>query len=965
MLAILEEICARGYNLTDLSKHIGVSGQNASEVDHVENAFRQGSKEYKQVTLHTMRISLEINIYLCIAQLLLFWILSRVRPDIFAPRLNRDLVPKCPLGWVGLIWKNVQLGRGRSARNIARRLNNLDAAVMVRFCILGFKFSFAASLVACFLLPWYSSAPAHCGGELNTSEGQCNTQVLVFKQFNLANLAHPDLTTEQVEAKFWPAVAAAWILTLIFVHFSMEEWANFDIMRKEHFTRLACGHMESERPGAAQAVRSVLVEMVPQPYRNVNAEAIHSFFSRLFPHNKVHSVVVQPQTGELHGKVDALMMNEGRKTIKSLRRALAPQIEKAKQERIESSQSPAARTALREVSQDVVTRAATMGRSIAGSFALDDGLTLDDIPENHWMRGRSRTGDSSYPEHQSTIIPECDRCSLDALTDGEEEGRWRGATEGASNIAIAAIGHGRHVAQGFLHRAQGVAGVMQDIAFPQVGGIDVGSSTAFVTFSVVSDAVMAQQLVLSQKDVSATAHSNWIIKPCPEAQDIYWVNAAVPYTQSWARTFLVKLALFVCMLFWVIPVGLITVWSQLDVLKLRFRWIEGLKDNEYSGLLYIVLNSYLPVLAQMLLLYLLPCLLELMGKRLEGEKTKSEIQVATTGRYLLFLLVTIYCTIVGNSLLLAMCQILEQPSNIFQILQKEVPAVASYFITYVMARAGLSAPMLLLFAIISAWEPSDSQGRLIIRPNYAMESSQLVLVLVLGMTYCIIAPMISFACLIYFALTSLIYMFLFLYVYTPEYDCQGRTWNDMFRTSLLGLLLGVASLAGIASSYIGPMSKSFVALWFLVVFIVALFPIFESVYAVPAKYIPLEVAREIDKACVGKTLGWLHSDYYLDPVITGFSDGTTSGGGCCFCCKRRMNLVAQDEDACNDRSSESSCETISDATDTEPQSDSPRSEIRASSGSHLGTGLSERQPEDDGIRAAKPQENWWGCLRTV
>merc|ERR1712232_1040660 len=106
--------------------------------------------------------------------------------------------------------------------------------------------------------------------------------------------------------------------------------------------------------------------------------------------------------------------------------------------------------------------------------------------------------------------------------------------------------------------------------------------------------------------------------------------------------------------------------------------------------------------------------------------------------------------------------------------------------------------MLLLFAIISAWEPSDAQGRLIIRPNYAMEASQLVLVLVLGMTYCIIAPVISFACLIYFALTSLIYMFLFLYVYTPEYDCQGRTWNDMFRTSLLGLLLGVGSLAGIA-----------------------------------------------------------------------------------------------------------------------------------------------------------------------
>jgi len=889
-LAILQELCERGDEFVDSSAHVSFGNnhsQTQGNISHSNFTSEGGTYDasvYREISFATIWINMQINIVLCIVQLLLFWICLRWKPHIFAPRLDPAQVPKCPCGWILKVWEETKMGRGKSARHIARRLNNLDGAIMVRFCVLGFKISMFGSLLAGFLLPWYYRAG---GGD---GSGHKPDQ---FTEFNLANLQGKECVD-----KFWPAVLCAYLLTLSFVHLGMDEWCNFDIMRKEHLTRLACGAADAERPGAAQAIRSILIELVPPNFRDVTGDSIKRFFAKLFPHvppgiadeedgvhnlvdGGVHSAVVQPETGEIYGKVDAVVLGGGRKRLRDLRNAMAPAVSRARKER------QILKKQLTEEAEELGSRASAEATALTPARRPSTQSGFDDLVPSPRRRTSIDTDHSQDPWACQPSQPLAGPTSGKAEENGST---WHEVAESTEYVAQAAIDHTRLAAEAMLQRVQQAASLFQEMVLAKEGGLHIGSSTAFVTFYSLADRVAAEQLVLVQSDMQALTRQGWLIRAAPEAADIIWANAAVPHAQRWFRTLLVRCLLVLAMIFWIVPITLIQVWTRID--NWHIPWISSLQDDQYGQVIYTLLASYLPVLSQMGLMYTLPVLLEWLGQRMEGEKVKSRVQIVVVGRYLRFLMVTIYCTIIGGSLLQSICAILRDPYNIFDLFAREVPQVATYFISYVMARAGLSAPMLLLFALLSACE-KDDEKRIIVRPNYAMEASNLVLILVLGMTYAIIAPMIMFACAVYFALTALIYSWLFLYVYTPEYDCKGQMWSQMFNGSLFGLLVGATSLAGIASAFVGPTSGSFVASLALCVIILVLFPFFRITYAEPAQYIPLEVAREVDVACSGKISVFFDTGYYFDPIIEGLkekmleADARISGGGCCSCCARR------------------------------------------------------------------------------
>merc|ERR1719221_457190 len=241
--------------------------------------------------------------------------------------------------------------------------------------------------------------------------------------------------------------------------------------------------------------------------------------------------------------------------------------------------------------------------------------------------------------------------------------------------------------------------------------------------------------------------------------------------------------------------------------------------------------------------------------------------------------------------------------------------------------------MLLLFAILGEREKggkdaegNDKERKYIVRPVFAMEASNLVLVLMLGMTYCILAPVIMFACLAFFLATTLIYGWLFLYVYTPEYDCHGEMWYNMFFGSLWGLLLGMASMAAMVNQKAGAASAVFGACVLLVVFILALLPYFHYAYACPARHMPLVNAREIDRMCEWTEVESMYSSsYYVDPIIKGESQGNlSSASGSCFgCCGKKDSDGLSDEELITDPEAPSTSEqTISEESSSESGSES-------------------------------------------
>jgi len=382
-----------------------------------------------------------------------------------------------------------------------------------------------------------------------------------------------------------------------------------------------------------------------------------------------------------------------------------------------------------------------------------------------------------------------------------------------------------------------------------------GSSTAFVTLNSVADRVIAEQLVLDHKK------NSWRASAAPEPCDIVWANAAVPLHQVDARTSLTRMWLLVGLIFWSMPVTAIQAWTNMENLP-DVEWVQDFRKSQ--DLLFTFLSSYVPVLALMSLMYLLPFLLEWFARVYEGHKVKSEIQRLVMGRYLNYMLATLYVTVMSGSLAKALAQILKSPQLAFQILRTQVPQVACYFVTYVIARVGISVPMLLLFPALSLLDCSATPGKVPpVYPNFAMEASNLGLVLVLGLTYSVIAPAILPLCAAYFALAWLVYRWLFLYVYTPEFNCRGAFWNELFHGSMVGLLLGTLSLAALADLW----SSEFFALLVLSGVVVVFHYLFHEHFAVPSRFPSLKEARRVDEKCGDAVLASFDPSFYVDPII--------------------------------------------------------------------------------------------------
>merc|ERR1712137_214419 len=94
---------------------------------------------------------------------------------------------------------------------------------------------------------------------------------------------------------------------------------------------------------------------------------------------------------------------------------------------------------------------------------------------------------------------------------------------------------------------------------------------------------------------------------------------------------------------------------------------------------------------------------------------------------------------------------------------------------------------------------------------FAIEATTAVIVLVLGLTYAFIAPTLLPACALYFGASSVVYRWLFKYVYEPEFQCAGAFWYDLFNGVMIGMLMGTFTLLAVASSYFS--YRQFLALW--------------------------------------------------------------------------------------------------------------------------------------------------------
>jgi hypothetical protein len=358
--------------------------------------------------------------------------------------------------------------------------------------------------------------------------------------------------------------------------------------------------------------------------------------------------------------------------------------------------------------------------------------------------------------------------------------------------------------------------------------------------------------------------------PAPESRDIVWPNVGIPLTQQKRRAMIGTVLCAWAILAWSVPVAGIQVITSGPELKKRFPdfviWWQHHAPSAYAAIV-----GYLPVLALMGLLALLPYGLDLFAVRFEGRKTRSAVVQSVLFRNFYFQFFTLWVTVFSSSIMDSVTEVFARPECASQILGLGVPQVSVYFITFVIFRIGTTLPMVLFSPVASIGALKCLVGKQPDRLScdFSVEVTNLAIVFTLASMYCLVAPIIMPICMVYFALAYGVYKWLFMNVYQSEFDSGGEMWSCVFLELMVGMFFSVLSLVGFTIIYTGNSAP-----WCR--YAASAIPIILLIFGADCHFrlgrlahsMPYEDAVAIDKDPAGvSTRSIFSSDYYRDPIL--------------------------------------------------------------------------------------------------
>lgn len=289
---------------------------------------------------------------------------------------------------------------------------------------------------------------------------------------------------------------------------------------------------------------------------------------------------------------------------------------------------------------------------------------------------------------------------------------------------------------------------------------------------------------------------SWTVIDAPEPRQIIWKNLLIKFYSREIRQYVVYIIVALTILFYMIPIGLI---SAVTTLKNLVKYLSFLKPIVEIVAIKTVLEAYLPQLALIIFLALLPKLLLYLSKA-EGIPSQSHAVRAASGKYFYFTILNVFIGItVGGTLFDTFKTIEDRPKEIVSILAKSLPSNATFFLTFVALKFfvgyGLELSRIVPLIIFhlkrkylcktetevkEAWAPGDL--------GYVSRVPGDLLIITIVLCYSVIAPIILPFGVLYFGLGWLILRNQALKVYVPSYESNGRMWPHI-HVRLIGALL--------------------------------------------------------------------------------------------------------------------------------------------------------------------------------
>ncbi|GMI86004.1 early-responsive to dehydration 4 [Hibiscus trionum] len=324
----------------------------------------------------------------------------------------------------------------------------------------------------------------------------------------------------------------------------------------------------------------------------------------------------------------------------------------------------------------------------------------------------------------------------------------------------------------------------------------LGSALVFFTNRVTA--------TLAAQSLHAQMVNKWMVTEAPEPRQLVWSNLTIKFFERIVRQYIIYFVVFLTIVFYIIPIGFISAITTLENLRKLLPFLKPIIDRAE---IKTVLEAYLPQLALIVFLALLPMFLLFLSK-MEGIPSGSHVIRAASGKYFYFSVLNVFIGVtIGGTLFRTMKSIEEDPNSLVPLLAKSLPVNATFFLTFVALKFfvgyGLElsriVPLIIYHLkrkylckteaeIREAWCPGDI--------SYATRVPNDMLVITIVLCYSVIAPVIIPFGVLYFALGWLVLRNQALKVYVPAYESYGRMWPHMHNRIMGSLLLYQVTMFG-------------------------------------------------------------------------------------------------------------------------------------------------------------------------
>mmetsp|Transcript_24959 Transcript_24959/g.32234 ORF Transcript_24959/g.32234 Transcript_24959/m.32234 type:complete len:480 (+) Transcript_24959:1-1440(+) len=338
-----------------------------------------------------------------------------------------------------------------------------------------------------------------------------------------------------------------------------------------------------------------------------------------------------------------------------------------------------------------------------------------------------------------------------------------------------------------------------------LGKLTIGenvSSTGFVTFTTLSAKAAASQMLLTEHPMRFQAHA------APESRDIIWKNVTCPMSQVQLRQNVTNIVLIIGIIVWSAVVSFIQVLSSIEFLE---DYLPFLKNLDTNSTYYSLLSGYLPVVALLIVVQLLPYLFQALEQRYVGLKSYSAVQAAVLIYFFYYQVANVYVSVMSGSIYTSLTDIIDSPTSVLTLLAEAVPTVSVYFLDVIIVKTLVGLPMELIrlwpltqmtfifgctnvkfLTVKQAEEGVFESPELKYGWYYPNQLFVMMVILIYGM----ISPVILLAGTIYFGLAMVVYKYQVLNCYIPKYESGGSFWFRVYNQTLVGLVAAQVTLVG-------------------------------------------------------------------------------------------------------------------------------------------------------------------------